>query len=326
MDQETLRELIRQPEGLRIEFKSEFYHLELHDPEARTRQWGELSKDVLALANGNVNIAGETRHIICGVGDTINEDQTRQVIDVGKVNITREQLLDKVNSLSSPPLPDLECDLLLLDGQRVFVISIPPTPHIHETTKRIITSKGQSFPEHTVFIRRGEGIHVASIAEIQTISTEKQRISREGLPSQATASRQDRERRPSVFDTTVLFVCILVGSIMGYWSYVADIEPDGILGGILGFMLGFFLGFILAMIMKAIHWVIAQRPSTKRHQIVVLWLPIVGCSVFGLVSGETTADALLGMLVGGVAFGLPIGILFAGIIWLLDWAIGKARS
>jgi len=324
MDEQTLKRIIQQPEGLKLDFKQEFYHLDLTDREARNRQWDELIKDVLALANGNVNIAGETGYIIFGVADKAKEDGTREVFDVGTIKVTRQQILDKVNSCSNPPLPDIECDLLLLDTQRVFVVSILPTPYIHETTKRLITSKGQSFPEHTVFIRRGEGTHMASMAEIQSISAEKQRSVRSrSLVKRAITLTP---RTPALIDAFVILICTCSGSLIASWGYLNDTKSHGVLGGIVGLLIGIIFGFVFALVMKALQWVIARRPSTKAVQTVALWLPIVALSIFGFAFGKDLAESLLGVVLAGPLFGLPIGVVFAGTVWILDWTVGKLRS
>jgi hypothetical protein len=325
VDTEKLRELIRQPEGLKLDFKSDFYHLDLPDPEARNRQWGELIKDVLAMANGNVNIAGETGHIIFGVGDKIKEDGTREILDVGTIRVDRQQILAKINSFTAPALPDLEFKVLLLDVQRVLVMSIPPTPHIHETTKRIVASRGQSFPENTVFIRRGEGTHVASMAEIQTISAEKQRVFQERVPSESAAAQPSSGSRRPLIDVFVVITCIVFGSVMAFWGYANNGELDSLMTAILGLVIGVIYGFVFAMIMKALHWVIARRPATSKYQLAALWFSILAFAAFGVFVGENTVDSIAGTLVGGPLLGLPFGVLFAGTIWVLDWALEKLR-
>ena len=60
MNSDLLQQLIRQPEGLKLDFKRKFYDIDTDNQEGRERQWGELIKDILALANGNVNVVGGT--------------------------------------------------------------------------------------------------------------------------------------------------------------------------------------------------------------------------------------------------------------------------
>lgn len=102
MNVDQLRELIRQQEGLKLEFKRELYSLNHSDPKIRAWHWDEFIKDVLALANGNVGTADQTAYLIIGVGDEL-KDGTRSFHDVGDVCLTAQQIIEKVNSACEPP-------------------------------------------------------------------------------------------------------------------------------------------------------------------------------------------------------------------------------
>jgi len=173
MDSKKLQELIRQPEGLKLDFKREFYKIDHPDKRVRKWQWDEFIKDILALANGNVGVAAETAYLIIGVENQLKADGTRDLYDVGDVSCTRQQILEKVNSACSPPLPDAHCDTVVLEEHSIFVVSIPPSPHLHETTRRLATPSGTAHPESTVFIRRGEGTFPATIPERRAIEADK---------------------------------------------------------------------------------------------------------------------------------------------------------
>lgn len=180
MGSEKLQQLIRQPEGLKLDFKRELYEINHPDDKVKKWAWDEFIKDILALANGNVGVAGQPAYLIIGVGDKLKADSTRDLYDVGDVGLTFQQILEKVNKACNPPLPDIRCDTVMLEGHRIFVVSIPPSPHLHETTRKIETSRYKGYSESTVFIRRAEGIFPASMAERQAILAEKQ-----GATSQA---------------------------------------------------------------------------------------------------------------------------------------------
>jgi hypothetical protein len=327
MNNNLLRDLIRQPEGLKLDFKSEFYQIDSKDPNARERQWGELIKDILALANGNVNIAGETGYIIFGVGDKISIDGTRELSDVGYIKVTRQQILDKVNAASSPPLSDLHCDLLLLDGQRIFVISIPPTPHIHETTRQLITSRGQSYPEHTIFIRRGEGIHTASMLEIQAILAEKQRtIKNVATPSCVSDTIQKREGFSGTFINQSFILTLVISCILAAtWGAVSGVNPNRIVGAITGVFVGAIFGTVFSLVIKIMRWIISHRPAIKTLLSFVLWAPIAGIIVIALFLSKDFPNAVLNIIVGAI-FGLMIGVILVLILWVVDWIVTMLRS
>jgi HEAT repeat protein len=162
----------REPESLKLEFKRKLYDIEHHDSKVRDLQWGEFIKDVLALANGNVGTAQKPGRLIIGVTDELNEHGTRDIHDVGSVSLTAQRILRKVNSACNPPLPDLRCEESCLEDKRILIITIPPTPYLHETTRAIKTPKA-TYPESVVFIRRKEDIGLASALERESILAEK---------------------------------------------------------------------------------------------------------------------------------------------------------
>jgi len=171
-----LSQLIRQPEGLKLDFKRELYKINHSDGKVRSKHWDEFIKDILALVNGNVGVADQPAFLIIGVGDELRADGTRDLYDIGNIRVTHQEILDKVNSACYPPLPDIRCSTVEIAGNRILIVSVPSTPHLHETTRRLVTSGGPVYPESTVFVRRGEAIYPASEAERHAILSEKQSL------------------------------------------------------------------------------------------------------------------------------------------------------
>ncbi len=174
MDTEKLRRLLRQrePENLKLDFKRKLYAINHSDPKVRDVQWDEFIRDVLALANGNIGTVGQEGHLVVGAADKLNQQGTRDLYDVGDVKLSAQQILQKVNAASRPRLPDLDIETVVLEEKRILVITIPPTPYLHETTRTLKTPK-TTYQENTVFIRRGESIRPASTSERQAILAEK---------------------------------------------------------------------------------------------------------------------------------------------------------
>jgi HEAT repeat protein len=179
MDQGDLRRLIAQTEGLKLDFKRR-YEFNHHNPKVRRGQWDEFIKDVLALTNGNVGVANQTAYLVIGVGDEPSPDGIRALFDMRGLGLTNTQMLDRVNSACRPPLPDIHCEIVDLEGKAIVVVTIPPSPHLHETTRRLetISEDGQRsvYSENTVFIRRNEEIHPASESERRALAAEKERL------------------------------------------------------------------------------------------------------------------------------------------------------
>jgi hypothetical protein len=182
MNPDELNHIIDQPEGLKIEFKRHLYKITDSDyslmtpqqkrKELKLLQWGEFLKDILSIANGNVNATSQNGYLIIGV-----EDATKEKYDVGQIDETslRKQIIQRLTDIANPPLADIHCNLIELEGKRLLLITIPPSPHLHETIKDLQTPK-RIYPKHTVFVRRGEEIEPASNAERKAILAEKERL------------------------------------------------------------------------------------------------------------------------------------------------------
>jgi len=176
MNEDELRRLLGQKEGLKLDFKQELYKLD--SEKGKELEWNEFIKDILALANGNFGTANQTGYLIIGVANEINTDGTRDLYDVilPKDDASfASTVLDRVNAICDPPLPDLQCQTIVINDKRIVVISIPPSPFLYELTKRIRTPK-REFDERTLLIRRSEGIRIATEDERQAIRKEKERI------------------------------------------------------------------------------------------------------------------------------------------------------
>lgn len=172
MNSEILRKLIKQREGLKLDFKREMYHFNHQNKDVRERQRGEFVKDILALTNGNAGTSGETAYLIIGADDKLKADGTRELFDIGEIKLDDKQLIDKLNKFCDPPFADIRCETILLDGKKLFVISVPPSPYLYETTQ-VLETVGRTFWERTVFVRRNETIGIASGKEREFISAEK---------------------------------------------------------------------------------------------------------------------------------------------------------
>lgn len=82
MDHKKLLELLHSHEGPSLDFKQEWYKLDSEDIQTKKVQKNELIKDILSLANGNVNVAGETAYLIIGASDSMNEEGDRELLTV----------------------------------------------------------------------------------------------------------------------------------------------------------------------------------------------------------------------------------------------------
>ncbi len=195
MNVDELLRLLDKKEGLKLDFKRE-YKLNENPPAGTDRnmwsqfikgQWDEFIKDVIALANGNVGMADQDAHLIIGVDDDLSSGGVREIYDTERLKITEQQILLKVNSACNPPIPSLTCERLMIGGKQIIVITISPSPYVHETTRILKTTKGSFdktgvlrhcengtiYSPRTAFVRRGEGTFPATADERRAISIDK---------------------------------------------------------------------------------------------------------------------------------------------------------
>ncbi len=183
-------------EGLKLDFKRE-YHLDKSCPPSGANpqewrryvdgQWDELVKDIISLTNGNVGTPNKVGRLIIGVADKLNKDGSRDLCDTTDLGITAQQVMAKVNSACVPAIPDVLLEKVDLEGKLVTVITIPPSPYLHESTRDLEVTRGnfdnqgkltkvdkkKSYTRHTAFIRKGEDILPASNFERRALEEDK---------------------------------------------------------------------------------------------------------------------------------------------------------
>lgn len=195
MTPEELRDIISQTEGLKLDFKRE-YKLSNTTPAGTDKQlwnefikgqWDEFIKDILALANGNVGVSHLTGQLIIGVDDVLSPDGTRSLFDTLDLQLEASQIIAAVNSACDPPIADILLERVVIDGKSICVMSIPPSPYVHETIRQLNITKGsfdgagklrhsevvKTYTLRTVFIRRGESIYPATNAERIALAADK---------------------------------------------------------------------------------------------------------------------------------------------------------
>lgn len=197
MTPEELRDLLSQSEGLKLDFKRE-YHLDKTPPPSVDGQlWAkfvagqrhEFIKDILALANGNVGAADQPGYLVIGAGDDklIQPPEGRPLFDMRSFKISSSDVLQLINAVCHPPLPDIQCENIDLDGKILVVITIPPTPYVHETNQQLRPIVGSiddltgslrlrektPITERTAFVRRREGIFPATKDERRALEADK---------------------------------------------------------------------------------------------------------------------------------------------------------
>ncbi len=164
MKPDNLLQLINRPEGPTLEFKREFYALDDPKQEKKKRQKDEMLKDLLALANGSTDTAGDIAYLIIGVSEDISPSGERVIYGVPDGLPDGNDLLKMVRAVSEPPVPHILTEYMPVGEQKVYVITIPPSPYLHETKRKFETSDCEYSP-YTVFFRRNSMVDIANYRE-----------------------------------------------------------------------------------------------------------------------------------------------------------------
>jgi len=166
----------------------------------------EFIKDILALANGNSHTIRKTKYIIIGADNKqFDENGERVRYCVNYQAPTQSEIAKWLSKACSPAVVGLECEMVTYKGDSLFVITIPPTFDLHETTRELNTPNG-TYREHTVLMRHDEHVFPASVRDGITIQQLKHLY------------RQEITNPPSIWTGAI------VGGIIGFISSQATIR------------------------------------------------------------------------------------------------------
>ena len=169
MNEKQLKKMLHEPkEQDWFDFKGK---LKLYQSDGKLvgQQRDELVKDILGLANGNSHIIRKTKYLIIGADDKkFDENGMRVLHDVDYKVPIQSELAKWLSCACAPAVVGLECELIPFQEVNLFVITIPSTFDLHETTRELITQNG-NFQKHTVFMRQDEHTLPASVRDGVTI-------------------------------------------------------------------------------------------------------------------------------------------------------------
>ena len=270
MNEELLKKLLREPkEQDRFDFKAS---LKLYQSDGKLveQQRDELVKDILGLANGNSHIIRKTKYLIIGADDKkFDINGIRVLYDVDYKVTSQSELAKWLSSACAPAVVGFQCELVRYKNINLFVITIPPTFDLHETTRELKASGGH-FNKYTVFMRQDEHTVPASV--------------RDGI----TIQRLKHLYRQEIANPSSVWLGILVGGIVAFLiggakieSTQANLPSSSILLQIIFVVLGIFFGgaigwFILRMNETRYDW----RYMSVKQRIALLVLALILLIVF----------------------------------------------
>jgi hypothetical protein len=196
MNEKLLRKLLRETkEQDWFDFKTSL-KLYQSDGTLVPQKRDELLKDILGLANGNSHVIRKTKYLIIGVDDKeFDATDLRVLHNVDYKLPSQSDIVKWLSDSCSPAIVGVECELVSFNGSNLFVITIPPTFDLHETTRELDASG--HFHKYTVFMRKDEHTTPASVRDGITIQRLKQ------------LHRQEIANLPSIW------LGIIIGGIVG---------------------------------------------------------------------------------------------------------------
>ncbi len=264
----SLSSLLTQDESPVLDFKREIHRIDDDNQNIRKQAIDELIRDIIALANANTVFAGETAHLIIGAADEKDPNGKRELFDVGEHHLSASRILDIVNAACDPKIENLTCNDRIAAGKRLLLITVYPTPYVHETTRRIQPKPDKTFSERTAFVRREQKIGIATQKERETIT-------------QIKNFRFDQKRNPP----GVPFGILLGGFVGGALGYGITKNHDKLpntpampaAGGVAGTIFGAIMGWASASTYKDLFEIRAYWHKIPPH----LRVPGVVVSVGG---------------------------------------------
>jgi hypothetical protein len=242
MDEKQLKKLLlesKEQDWFDFKEKLKIYQ---SDGKLVEKQRDELIKDIFGLANGNSHIVRKTKYLIIGVDDKkIDENGYRILYNVDYKVPSQSDLAKWLSSAGSPTIVGLECESVLFQGVNLFIITIPPTFDLYETTRELNASS--HFNKHTVFMRQDEHTITAPVTDGITIQQLKHLY------------------RHEVENPSAVWLGALIGGIVSviFWgagNKVPQVDPNlsnniiKVIAAILGILFGAEIGWAVQVFNK----------------------------------------------------------------------------
>lgn len=162
MHPNTVKQLIAQGEGPKIEFKRQI------DLSSKGGQ-AEFAKDLMSLAN-TLDAIGKRGYLLIGVDD---DGSVRGL----QSPISRQLLQQAADRYCQPPIA-FSYDEVLVEGRLIGVITVPRSYRKPHKFKREYSDERRAIPEHTVFTRHLSHVVIASPEEVVALDREAEILRR----------------------------------------------------------------------------------------------------------------------------------------------------
>jgi hypothetical protein len=169
LEYKNLRKFLRlanEEDWLEFKAKKKLFNA---DGKLEVKARDEFIKDILGLANGNSHIIRKTKYLIIGVDDSKFDDSGERVRHLIDYRLPLQSEIAKwLKDACTPAVVGISCSNVEYKDDQLFVITIPPTFDLHETSRELVTPGG-NFQKFTVFMRHDEHTVPASVRDGITI-------------------------------------------------------------------------------------------------------------------------------------------------------------
>lgn len=208
---EEITLLLEKEESPTLEFKRQWYWNDSTLPDDMADKWGELIKDLISLANGYINKAGEYRYLIFGFSETEKKTYNLDVSNIKQLkNLTRfkKDLLQKLEKVTKPSFIDINIKMLTVEEDNLLVFEIPCPTQLVEL-KNELKTKTRYLDQGAILVRRGQKsdeVRTASPDEIEILKLELLKYSESTLYKKINDQIEPSTSEKSIEKTIQLFI------------------------------------------------------------------------------------------------------------------------
>jgi hypothetical protein len=208
---EEISLLLEKEESPTLEFKRQWYWDDSTLSDDMADKWGELIKDLISLANGYINKAGEYRYLIFGFSETEKKTYNLDVSNIKQLkNLTRfkKDLLQRLEKVTKPSFIDINIKMLTVEEDNLLVFEIPCPTQLVEL-KNELKTKTRHLDQGAILVRKGQKsdeVRTASPDEIEILKLELLKYSESTLYKKMNEQIEPSTSEKSIEKTIQLFI------------------------------------------------------------------------------------------------------------------------
>lgn len=212
LEESLLLSLVQNNESSILEFKKEWYWDDNTDAVTKQKQWGELIKDLISIANGYMQFVGKKRYLIVGFCEKtktfndITNNKTKELLDIKSF---QRDIKERLESFTNPSFTNLELHLQKIENKTILIFEVDSHTYLIELKKDLQT-KTRSLDQGGVLVRRGQRsdeVRIANRIELNALTEEfsKYKDARILIESSKPKNDSDKPER-SIEKTVQLFI------------------------------------------------------------------------------------------------------------------------